>query len=266
MVRACAVLLLAAVPWVAQGQSLALLTFSSAGADADALTTAARAAILEHTALDLVSVDALPFDRSVYDVRKCAGRPACFVELAQASAVRFDVLLVLGLDHLDDAWTLSYRLIDAEGEVSQRAVGVAVSHDVMPSISTLVDSALREALAEHWDRSGELSIRSTPSLAEAALDRRSCVTPCVLSRLPIGRHALELRAPGHTPVRHEVVVVAGAVTSVDVTLEPEGSLLGSPWLWVAIAAVASAGVVAAVAVASGDSGPLCYSPDQARCP
>lgn len=264
--RAWVLLVLALSPCIARAQSLALLTFASAGADASALTAAARAAILEHTALDLVSADALPFDRSVNDVRRCAGRPACFVDLARGSAVRFDGLLVLGLDHLDGVWTLSYRLIDAREPVTQRGLGVEVSHEAVPTIDTLVARGLRAALAEHWGQSGRVSVRGTPLGAEATLDRHSCVTPCVLARLPSGPQTLELRAPGHTSVRREVVVPAGGTTEVDITLEPEDSVLSSPWLWVAVAAIASAGVVTAVVLASGDSGPLCFSPDEARCP
>lgn len=258
--------MLALSPCAAHAQRLALLTFAPAGADAGALTAAARAAILEHTALDLVSVDALPFDRPANDVRRCAGRPACFVDLARGSGVRFDWLLVLGLDHLDDEWTLSYRLIDAHEPMTQRSVGVEVSHDAVPTIGALVTRALREALPEHWGQAGQLSIRGTPSGAEATLGRRSCVTPCVLSRLPSGPQVLELRAPGHTSIQRDVVVRAGATTEVDIALEPEDSVLSSPWLWIAAAAIASAGVVTAVALASSGSGPLCFSPDEARCP
>ena len=58
--------------------------------------------LLEHTAYELVTTDAMPVDRTMADLRACAGTPECFAQLARATSVEFDVLLVLAADRIDN--------------------------------------------------------------------------------------------------------------------------------------------------------------------
>lgn len=79
-----------------------------------------------------------------------------------------------------------------------------------------------------------------------------------LFTLAPGRYPVRVLAPGHTEATREVEVLPGAVTRLDLRLEPAPDPLRSPWLWGSLAfAALAAGVVTALVLVEGQSPEAC---------
>lgn len=236
-----------------------------AGAD---LATSVVQALLEHTAYELVTTDAMPVDRTMADLRACAGTPECFAQLARATSVEFDVLLVLAADRIDNAWLLSCRKISVTpaGIEQLKLVAIPADGPEEPLLS-LVPKVLSSVLGDDWGAVGSISFAITPERAEASIGGRACVAPCRLERLATGDYLADISASGFEPSRLPVIVRRGETTRVEVALNPQrSSILESPWFWTIAGAVTVGTVVSVVALSSSGPKSVCFALDPARCP
>ncbi|MCK6548482.1 hypothetical protein L6R52_21730, partial [Myxococcota bacterium] len=61
-----------------------------------------------------------------------------------------------------------------------------------------------------------------------------------------GRHRIDVELAGHVPVSRELELAAGADVVERIELEREGSIVSSPWLWIAVGAAIAGGAAAAL--------------------
>lgn len=108
-------------------------------------------------------------------------------------------------------------------------------------------------------RSGRLKVRVAPDRATLMVGEDTAPdlgTSDTFTLLP-GRYELRAVADGFEPGKLGVEVKAGEQTQVDLQLEPESSVLASPWLWIGVGAVAVGAAATATALALGGSSDPC---------
>lgn len=140
-------------------------------------------------------------------------------------------------------------------------------------------SALSDAIGKHvtaaLDRAGYplagfVWLTVEPPEASVAIHTPTGADPIQQGsvRLPPGTHRLLATADGFAPATTDVIVVAGASMDVRLTLQPEASVLSSPWLWVGIAVglAAAGGVTAGVLVSQSANRCVCVTGPGVDCP
>lgn len=107
---------------------------------------------------------------------------------------------------------------------------------------------------------GTLELTTNVETAEVWIDNRRAGSAPGTLRVPVGRHAVELRAEGHSPARREIELAARQELTLRIELEALGGPSGidPAFFWSGLAltlltAGASGGVGAAFLVAHGDN-------------
>lgn len=225
--------------------------------------------IRAHTTLDLVDADALPAGRTAADFRQCAGSPACFMRLAQEKNADFEELLVLSVDEIESQKLVSYRRIAVDPSAGAREVelGTVDSQSAEDTFTGLLLAATRKAFASIWDKFGRIQVDVKPDGALVSVAGKSCISPCAVERVVVGRHDLEVHRDGYSSARISVEVAAGSTALAQAELTPEESLGGSPWIWAAASVAVVAGAITAIVLVTQSSpARTCVAPTPAACP
>ncbi len=176
----------------------------------------------------------------------------------QLTPFRSELGVVVIVNRELDPPLLGLILVDtAEGDaVGEQHQEVARPDLLMEALRTRFSALLDAA---QMPRAGELFVKTEPPGAQIMVaggiqPERGSPN---LWTLPPGRYAVKAEATGYSSAGQEVLIQAGQRNTVELRLDPEKSILSSPWLWVGVGLVA-AGAVAATAVAVGQKEPTCY--------
>lgn len=262
-------LLVSLATFPAQAKTLGILVFGADPSGASDLREAARLQIIAHTALEVVSPEALAFSRTTAEFRSCAGSSECFSAMVSESSAALDVLLILSTANLEGGRVFSYRKVPTGPNASGREVVGVVRGPPSEPLADVLERALPSALPEYWGQIGSVAVEVVPAGAQVSVGAFSCVAPCELSRLEAGPQDLDIVAPGYAPRRVRAVVLAGGVERLNVELSEVGdpsSLLSSPWFWAIGAAVVAAGAVTGIAIAAHGGSRTCFAKSVESCP
>lgn len=223
---------------------MALLPLVVGDADADLplIRREVEAASLDRLGLRLLAEEQLAIDPA--RAAACGANSRCLADVYAESPSR--LVLVVVVNTIASPIVLSARLLDVT-----RARFVAEHHEDVNDRSEL-PTRLRALISGTFDSAGQprwatLHLRLDPPHARVELGAIALVGDTV--RAPPGPVELAVRAEGYQAQQLSLVVEAGEDRVLTVSLEPERTVLGSPWFWVGAAAALAAAVVVVTVVA-----------------
>ena len=257
-------------PGAPTNQTVAILILSGeeAGIPLSQLYGDARRVIEDNTPLNVAPLDVIALNQREAAIRDCAGKPECFAKKVRVSATsHVDWLLTVSIDRLEDSTLIGLRLVDVGSAEEIGAAGdeVPLGMSMIGTMERQLPSVFGETV---WGQIATLEVKTSPEGAEVTVAGRSCVSPCVLTRLPPRTYAISLKKTGYDPWEGNVTLAARETVRVEETLSaPPDSIVTSPWLWsgVAIAAV-GVGVALFFALRPVDTVVnICLTDNEARC-
>lgn len=203
----------------------------------------AEAASVDRLGLRLLKEEQLAIDPG--RAAACGANSRCLAEVYAESPSR--LVLVVVVNAIASPIVLSARLLDVT-----QARFVAEQYQDVNERSEL-PTRLRALISATFDLAGQvrwatLHLRLDPPNARVELGSIAAVGGAV--QAPPGPVELTVRADGYQAQHLSLVLDAGESQVVTVSLEPETTVLASPWFWVGAAAVlvAAAAVVTVVAL------------------
>ncbi|MBI4820919.1 MAG: hypothetical protein HY791_31940 [Deltaproteobacteria bacterium] len=196
-------------------------------------------------------------------IRRCGSDDEC---VARQLDERIDVFLRVTLNGTVDPPLLSVRLYRRGQKapwtdaLDLRPLGDSTAAEVTETVVGAVRSLGLEL-------GGRLSIDAEPSDALVIVASSTGDLAGSAQLLPQGRYRVSVTRDGRRPASLEAEVVAGETRVVRVVLEPEATLLESPWLWLGggAAVLASLAVVIAVSVQPTAPEYLCQASEASHC-
>lgn len=195
-------------------------------------------------------------------IRECGSDLGC---MGRALPSEASLGLEVAVDARSDPALISLQLFDRAG--ADRAHALVEAEPDATSIGAAIERATATVLSQAgYVRGGRLVASSIPAGAVITVAGRPASRDALV--LAPGRYEVIATLDGHDPATAIAEVTAGAELAVELRLEPEGSLVESPWLWVGVAG----GVVAVTAVLviallprEEPSGPICQAADPSLC-
>lgn len=199
-----------------------LLLYVSGGLEADLKMAISEGAIASaagekrFTILDMASFlvrAGLPPDDST-----CTPEPTCLDALASKLGVQR--ALQIDVTHRESSYEVLFQLRDTKAGLIARLTRVSPLSQA--DLFEVVASGLRDAFKM---KPGALLVSSTPSGAEVSLDKRLFGTTGVSSPLriypvPVGKHKLTLKLPGHQVKELVLEISGGEVKKLQVEMIP----------------------------------------------
>lgn len=236
---------------------------------------AVQSAATLRVGLRVMSIDDYYFHGGVDLARRalaCGSNPACMAKELAPFGARYGMVVVIN-EELSPPLVSLMMLDGREGSITAQWAG-QVEGGAQAVYERVSGKSAEFMTNRGFVQSGRLKVRFQPEQAFLHIDEDQAPdlgTSDTFTLSP-GPHTLRAVAEGHRPGQLSVNIQPGQVATAELNLEPESSVLKSPWLWVGVgAAIVSAAAVSAVVLASGSGAPcLCVvtkdQPDCGMCP
>lgn len=191
----------------------------------------------------------------------CALEAECLARVARAFTARYLVVVVANTSL--EPPLVATLIIDVD---EQKLLHRAVGREPDPALLTRIEAQLEAAFdAAGFARLAKITVVAEPE--DATVDIPTSVRrddEGVFWVAP-GDVELEVKRAGYETEHRALTLDSGGAQTIDVRLNPEGSVLSSPWLWLGVGVAVAAGVGAAVFVTRSDPAE-CVCVGDAACP
>ena len=157
---------------------------------------ATREALEDETLVEVAPLDLFSSTMRQDMVRSCATDADCFLGLVQESRMSIDELLIVSLSRLDDTLLVAARWLNVAQRRQPKAHALESSPG-RPLVETMKAVLSKVVPSGAWGFVAAVRAESEPSGAVATLRDRSCVTPCVFSRLAPGSYEVSFALEAH---------------------------------------------------------------------
>lgn len=196
-------------------------------------------------------------------IKSCGPELTCICSAASSLPVELLFVLIASFDRRPAV--IGLRLIDRHAcrIVSQAVAEPGAKDDLARVVEQLANDVLERAGHRRYSRvrfelqPADALVMPSPSMSPEPGDPRAF-------KSNPGPQKVTVSAPGYVSKEVELELAPDQETRVNVQLEPESSIVESPWLWVAIGAVVAAAATGAVLYGTR-SELVCVPPAGANC-